>query len=74
MKQLRDGRFGMFVCDANVDGQVTAPDFNLWIEKTTSGATGYQQADCDLDGQVTAPDFNLWIANTTAGASSQVPD
>ena len=74
MKQLRDGRFGMFACDANVDGQVTAPDFNLWIEKTTSGATGYQQADCDLDGQVTAPDFNLWIANTTAGASSQVPD
>ena len=74
MKQLRDGRFGMFACDANVDGQITAPDFNLWIAKTTAGATGYEQADCNLDGQVTAPDFNLWIANTTAGAASQVPD
>jgi hypothetical protein len=74
MKQLSDGRFGMFACDANVDGQITAPDFNLWNARTTAGATGYEQADCNLDGQVTAPDFNLWNANTTAGATSQVPD
>jgi hypothetical protein len=74
MKPLGDGRFGMFACDANVDGVITAPDFNLWNAKTTSGAKGYEQADCNLDGHVTAADFNLWNANTTAGAASQVPD
>jgi hypothetical protein len=74
MKDLGDGNFGMFACDANADGFVTAPDFNLWNVATTSGATGYEQADCNMDGFVTAPDFNLWNANTTAGASSQVPD
>ena len=74
MKSLGDGLFGMFAADANVDGHVTAPDFNLWIAATTAGATGYQSADHNLDGHVTAPDFNLWIANTTAGAAAQVPD
>jgi len=74
MKDLGDGHFGMFACDANADGQVTAPDFNLWNASTTAGETGYRQADCNMDGQVTAPDFNLWNANTTAGASSKVPD
>ena len=74
MKSLGDGLFGMFAGESNVDGQVTAPDFNLWNAATTAGATGYQSADHNLDGQVTAPDFNLWNANTTAGATSRVPD
>jgi hypothetical protein len=74
MKDLGDGNFGMFACDATADGYVTAPDFNLWNSKTTTGAKGYEQADCNLDGHVTAPDFNLWNANTTAGAASEVPD
>lgn len=73
MKALGDGSFGMFACDANTDGLVTAPDFNLWNASTTAGETGYRRADCNLDGIVTAPDFNLWNANTTAGAASQVP-
>ena len=73
MKNLGGGVFGMFACDSSVDGQVTAPDFNLWIASTTAGVTGYRPADCNLDGHVTAPDFNLWIANTTAGAASKVP-
>ena len=73
MKNLGGGLFGMFACDSSVDGQVTAPDFNLWNASTTAGETGYRPADCNLDGQVTAPDFNLWNANTTAGAASQVP-
>ncbi|HEY5565099.1 MAG TPA: S8 family serine peptidase, partial [Rhodothermia bacterium] len=73
MKDLGSGDFGMFACDANADGQVTAPDFNLWNASTTAGETGYRQADCNMDGQVTAPDFNLWNANTTAGAGSKVP-
>jgi hypothetical protein len=74
MRALSDGPFGLFACDATVDGFVTAPDFNVWNSATTSGATGYHAADCNLDGFVTAPDFNLWNANTTAGAASQVPD
>jgi hypothetical protein len=73
MKDLGGGVFGMFACDSSVDGQVTAPDFNLWNASTTAGETGYRPADCNLDGQVTAPDFNLWNANSTAGAASKVP-
>jgi len=74
MKDLGGGKYGMFACDANADGIVTAPDFNLWNAGTTSGATGYEAADCDMDGSVTASDFNLWSANTTAGAVSRVPE
>lgn len=74
MKNLGNSTWGLFAADGNADGQVTAPDFNLWIAATTAGATGYAPSDYNLDGQVTAPDFNLWIANTTAGAASKVPD
>ncbi|HEX9660136.1 MAG TPA: PPC domain-containing protein [Rhodothermales bacterium] len=74
LKSLGGGLFGLFAGDANFDGQITAPDFNMWNASTTAGETGYRPADHNLDGQVTAPDFNLWNANTTAGASSQVPD
>jgi hypothetical protein len=74
INDLGGGRYALFACDANADGFVTAPDFNLWNASTTAGETGYLQADCNLDGNVTAPDFNLWNANTTAGAASQVPN
>jgi hypothetical protein len=74
MKEVEPGTWGLFSGDANTDGFVTAPDFNMWNAGTTAGATGYEQADCNMDGNVTAPDFNLWNANTTAGAASQVPD
>lgn len=74
MKDLGSGLFGLFAGDGSADGQVTAPDFNLWNAATTAGETGYRRADYNLDGNVTAPDFNLWNANTTTGASSQVPD
>jgi hypothetical protein len=75
LRELDSGIFGMFACDANADGNVTAPDFNLWNGSTTAGETGYYvPADCNLDGNSTAPDFNLWNANTTAGAATQVPD
>ncbi|HUF08829.1 MAG TPA: sialidase family protein [Rhodothermales bacterium] len=72
MKSLGGGLFGMFASDGSIDGQITAPDFNLWNAATTAGVTGYVMPDYNLDGIVTAPDFNLWNANTTAGASSQV--
>lgn len=74
MKDLGSGIFGMFACDGNADGQVTALDFALWIAATTAGETGYLPADCNMDGQTTALDFTHWIANTTAGASAQVPE
>lgn len=74
MRNLGGGEFGMFAGDGNVDGLITAPDFNLWNAKTTAGAAGYENADHNLDGLVTAPDFNMWNANTTAGAQSGVPD
>jgi hypothetical protein len=74
MKNLGEGSWGLYAADGNVDGQITAPDFNIWNAATTAGATGYEPSDYNLDGQVTAPDFNLWNANTTAGAASKVPD
>ncbi len=73
MKNLGGGAFGLWAADGDGDGQVTAPDFNLFNTATAAGAIGYQAADYDGDGQVTAPDFNLFNSNTTAGASSQVP-
>lgn len=58
----------MFAADGEVDGQITAPDFNIWNAETTAGATGYRTSDYNMDRIVTAPDFNLWNPNTTAGA------
>lgn len=66
--------FGLWAGDMDGDGQVTAPDFNLFLSATTTGATGYLMADLDMDGQVTAPDFNLFLLGTQAGAASQVPE
>lgn len=74
LKSLGGGKYGLFAADGNADGDITAPDFNLWNAATSAGLTGYQPADFNLDGIVTAPDFNLWNANTGAGAASQVPD
>jgi hypothetical protein len=74
LRALGDGYYGLFAGDANLDGFVTAPDFNAWNASTTSGETGYLSADYSLDSFTTAPDFNLWNANTTAGAASEVPE
>ena len=59
--------------DAIADGNVQALDFNLYLNATSIGATGYEAADFNFDGVVQALDFNMYIANTLAGASSQVP-
>ena len=74
MKSLVGGFFGMFAGDGNFDGQITASDFNLWLTKTKSSATGYLDADHNLDNQATATDFNIWLANTKSAAASQVPN
>jgi hypothetical protein len=70
----QDSIYVMWAGDGNADGQVTAPDFNLWNAATTTGATGYQASDYSMNAQVTAPDFNLWNANTTAGAATGLRD
>ena len=73
VKDLGDGRFGLYAGDADADGQVIASDFNAWLTDTKAGATGYLAADFNMDGQVNAADFNIWLANTKAGAASQIP-
>ena len=74
MKDLGDSNFGLFGGDADANGQVTANDFNLWLNQTKSAAVGYNSGDFDLNNQVIASDFNLWLTNTKAAAASQVPD
>ena len=37
LKDLGDGSFAMYACD--MDGQVTATDFNLWLPNTKAAAT-----------------------------------
>ncbi len=65
--------YGLFAGDANVDGQVTATDFNAWLVSTKAVETGYLAPDWNLDSQSTASDFNIWLVNTKAVAKSQVP-
>jgi hypothetical protein len=74
LKMLETGTYGLFACDINHDGQITALDFNAWLPATKAVATGYLNEDCNLDGQVTAADFNLWLPNTKAVVTSQVPE
>ena len=49
MKNFGDGKFGMFACDINSDGQITVLDFNVWLPKTKAAATGYESSDCGLE-------------------------
>ena len=72
MADLGGGYFALFAGDANIDGQITASDFNLWLVATKAGANGYLVEDLNMDGQVTAADFNIWLVNTKAGAASEV--
>lgn len=73
MKEVASGVWAMIAGDGNVDGQITANDFNLWLVATKAVSTGYLQADFAFDAQVTAIDFNLFLENTKAAYSSQVP-
>lgn len=74
MAMLGENGFGLWAGDGTADGQVTAPDFNLYNTGTALGAVGYLEGDYNLDGQITAPDFNLFIENTAACASTGVPE
>ncbi|MFV1979990.1 MAG: choice-of-anchor B family protein, partial [Rhodothermia bacterium] len=74
MKALGDGRWGMYAGEADLNGAITAGDFNLWLIDTKAVATGYLLTDFDMDGQVIASDFNIWLVNTKNVAASQVPE
>jgi hypothetical protein len=73
MKSL-GSRFGLFVGDANMDGQVTSLDFDLFNPKFRAAVTGYEVVDWNMDGQVTSLDFDLFNPNFRAAAVCRVPN
>jgi glucose/arabinose dehydrogenase len=73
MIELETGVYGLFAGDADIDGQFTVTDFNVWLSETKAVATGYIQSDFDHDGQSTVTDFNVWLVNAKAVRASQVP-
>ena len=40
MKQLFDGKYGMFGGDSSADGQYTVLDYNEWLKETKEAQTG----------------------------------
>lgn len=50
--------------DINLDGDVTASDFNAWIDAFNNDSP---MADVNDDGMVAPDDFNAWIAAFQAG-------
>lgn len=73
MKDLGDGKFGMYAGDANADGTVDYNNdvLNNWLPNF--GLTGYRSADFRLSGTVEYQEdlLNLWLPNF--GFTSQVP-
>jgi hypothetical protein len=73
MREMSPGVWAFYAGDANLDGHITASDFNEWLTQTRVGAGGFQSADFDLNAVVNAADFNLWLTNTKCVARSQIP-
>jgi C1A family cysteine protease len=69
MKDLGNGKFGMYAGDGNGDGGVYAEDYTLY--RTHQGNEGYDAADYNLDGGVYAEDYTLRRINQ--GKETQVP-
>ena len=71
MKDLGNGKFGLFAADGNGNGSVNNADNNA-VWKKDNGTTGYEPGDFDLNGGVTIVDKNSkWKPNN--GKASQVP-
>ncbi len=71
MKDLGNGKFGMFAGDGNGDGGITIADRNeIWLPQ--NGTMGYQSGDFNLDGGVTVGDVNLYW-NLNNGIMTSVP-
>ncbi|MEM7313483.1 MAG: hypothetical protein AAF497_10060 [Planctomycetota bacterium] len=61
--------------DANLDGSVDVPDFNVWNSNKFTNAPGWCAADFNADGSVDVPDFNLWNGNKfTSSDANVVPE
>jgi hypothetical protein len=71
---LSSGKYGLFSCDANLDGFVTSSDFNLFYTKFRNLADGYDICDWNMDGYVTSSDFNIFYSNFRNLAKSNVPN
>ncbi len=56
--------------DANLDGAVDVPDFNVWNGNKFSAGTGWCSGDFNADGSVDVPDFNAWNANKFTSADA----
>ena len=71
MKDLGNGKFGLYAADGNGNGSVNNADNNsVW--KKDNGTMGYEPGDFDMNGGVTIVDKNSkWKPNN--GKSSQVP-
>ena len=63
--------------DANLDGGVDVPDFNVWNGNkfTATGTAGWCGGDFNADGVVDVPDFNIWNGNKfTSSDATAVPE
>ena len=65
------------VGDANLDGVVDVPDFNVWNSSKFTVNPAWCSGDFNADGVVDVPDFNLWNAakfTSSAGNPATVPE
>ena len=63
--------------DANLDGGVDVPDFNVWNGNkfTATGTAGWCGGDFNADGVVDVADFNIWNGNKfTSSDLTAVPE
>jgi hypothetical protein len=75
LKNLGDGKFGMWSGDANGNGTINSTDLNeYWMpENGTNFNYSTKPADFNLDGNINATDLNLqWLLNN--GISTKVPN
>ncbi len=49
--------------DANLDGVVDVPDFNVWNANKFTTTAAWCQGDFTADGVIDVPDFNAWNRN-----------
>ncbi len=61
--------------DANLDGSVDVPDFNVWNGNKFTANSAWCSGDFTADGSVDVPDFNVWNGNKfTSSATVAVPE
>ena len=58
------------VGDANLDGSVDVPDFNIWNSAKFTTTGKWSMADFNADGSTDVPDFNAWNSNKFQSANT----